>query len=317
MIFELPSKSIDIYANYALVCFINYFLSAYIFCKSQYIKLSISKLLYLLITNVLFTVLFVIVKVNSITLSHLLYYLSVPLLFGVILQQRKQIFKSIVIGSISISIVSVLEVASVLIQSLVSWIIKFYPHYVVAYILCEIITTILCISIMKIKRFKRGIQFFRDEKNLGLGLALSEIVMILKCMNLRENQESNHMFIVFIIGIIIAGFGLYLWISRSITAHYRERQQLRSEEHYKEILEERDREIEKLNQSNAYLAKVVHRDNHLMSNLNTSIDMYFNSDDEAYKENLLRELQTLSKERLWEFRYEYKGKLWWPHMFFL
>ena len=34
-----------------------------------------------------------------------------------------------------------------------------------------------------------------------------------------------------------------------------------------------------------------------MSNVNTSIDMYFNSDDEAYKETLLRELQTLAKER--------------------
>ena len=150
---------------------------------------------------------------------------------------------------------------------------------------------------MNIKRFKRGFQFFQEEKNLGIGLALSEIVMILKCINLRENKGIVYLYAIFVIGIIIAGFGLYIWIRRSITAHYRERMQLKSEEHYKEILEERDREIEKLNQSNAYLAKVVHRDNHLMSNLNTSIDMYFNSDDEAYKENLLREIQTLSKER--------------------
>ena len=34
-----------------------------------------------------------------------------------------------------------------------------------------------------------------------------------------------------------------------------------------------------------------------MSNVNTSIDMYFNSNDETYKETLLRELQTLAKER--------------------
>ena len=150
---------------------------------------------------------------------------------------------------------------------------------------------------MNVKRFRRGFQFFQKDQNLGLGLALSVIVMVLKCMNLRDNQEVDYMHVIYFVGGIATSFGLYLWIRRSITTHYRERLQLKSEEHYKELLEERDKEIEKLNQSNAYLAKIVHRDNHLMSNVNTSIDMYFNSGDEAYKETLLRELQTLAKER--------------------
>ncbi len=34
-----------------------------------------------------------------------------------------------------------------------------------------------------------------------------------------------------------------------------------------------------------------------MSNLNTSIDMYFNSDNKKYQDDLLRKLQTLAKER--------------------
>ena len=121
--------------------------------------------------------------------------------------------------------------------------------------------------------------------------------MILRTVNLRDNQDTDYIFIVFIVGIIIAGFGLYLWIRRSITAHYRERLHLKSEEHYKAVLEERDKEIEKLNQSNEYLAKIVHRDNHLMNSLNASIDSYLSSGDKEYKDGLLRDIQTLAKER--------------------
>ena len=89
----------------------------------------------------------------------------------------------------------------------------------------------------------------------------------------------------------------YFWIRRSITAHYRERLQLKSEEHYQALLSEKEQEIEKLNQSNEYLAKVVHRDNHLMSSLNSSIDAYFASGDSQFRDEMLRDIQTLAKER--------------------
>ena len=71
----------------------------------------------------------------------------------------------------------------------------------------------------------------------------------------------------------------------------------KSEEHFQELLNEKDLENQKLNQTNEYLAKVAHRDNHLMSALNTSINAYFESDNAQYKDDLLREIQTLAKER--------------------
>ena len=97
--------------------------------------------------------------------------------------------------------------------------------------------------------------------------------------------------------LLISSFGLFIWIRRSITAHYRERLQLKSEEHFQSLLQEKEIENQKLNQTNEYLAKVVHRDNHLMSALDTSIKAYFESDNEQDKDDLLREIQTLAKER--------------------
>ena len=166
-----------------------------------------------------------------------------------------------------------------------------------AYILVVLFTFAICFLFMRVKRFKKGFQFFQEENNLGLGLAMSGIVMLLKCINLRDNKDKIYLYVVFVIGIVVIGFGLYLWIRRSITAHYRERLQLKSEEHYKELLEQSKKEIEKLNQSNEYLAKIVHRDNHLMGALDSSINAYFNSTDEIEKDNLLHEIHTLAKER--------------------
>ena len=297
MLFEFYTHSLKWIVDYILICLPSYLMSVYVFCKSQHIKIHKYQTYYLVISSVLFSAVFIFVRQNNPLFSHLLHFLLIPVLLSFLAREHDNILRSVIIGFVSLSLVTTFKVVSHIICGTVFWTVNADPNSPLILIPSEIITLVFCILLMNIKRLRRGFQFFQEEKNLGLGLALSAIVMVLKCINLRDNQEKNYMFIVFIIGIIIAGFGLYLWISRSITAHYRERLQLKSEEHYKELLEEKEEKIEKLNQSNAYLAKVVHRDNHLMSNLNTSIDMYFNSDDEAYKENLLRELQTLSKER--------------------
>lgn len=160
-------------------------------------------------------------------------------------------------------------------------------------------TFVFAFLLLKIKRFKKGFQFLQNEKNLGLGLvaagfiySIEEFTYLYDYLNIEKVYE-----IIFLIGLFISGFGLYLWIRRSITAHYRERLQLKSEEHYQELLKEKELENEKLSQSNEFLAKVVHRDNHLMSALNNSINAYFDSNGKQLNDDLLREIQTLAKER--------------------
>lgn len=293
----LNYQNLELYINYFMICSAGYFITVYIFCKSQSIKLSKSQKLFLIVFGVFLSILFTIVRKDSIPFSHLIRFLGIPLGMCCIIYKREQLFKSLVIGFVSIAFESICEILATLLQAVLLWTLNLVPNENVAYLFIVTITFALCAIFMNVKRFKRGFQFFQRDDKLGLGISLSGIVMIIKCINIREHRDTDYLYIVYILGCIIVGFGIYLWIRRSITAHYRERLQLKSEEHYKEVLEERDKEIEKLNQSNAYLAKIVHRDNHLMSNVNTSIDIYFNSNDEAYKETLLRELQTLAKER--------------------
>lgn len=294
---DYPVNGFDLYLNFAFVCLSNFILSVYVFCKSKGIRLKCSNLFYISITGMLITLLFVFVRMNSIPVSHLLRFLMIPIILIYLSKEKGDYFEKFIIGLVSLSLVTVLEAVANILQGTFLWAFKLSPKGFLAYFPTEVFTLLFCVIVMNIKRFKRGFQFFQQEKNLGMGLALSAIVMMLKCMDLRDNMENIYLFFVFGVGIILAGFGLYLWIRRSITAHYRERLQLKSEEHYKELLEERDEEIKKLNQSNEYLAKIVHRDNHLMSALDASVDAFFISEDENRKDELLRELQTLANER--------------------
>ena len=297
MIFEYTNNSFDLYVNYIIICLSSYWLSAFVFCKTQSIKCRINQLIFLLITGMVLSVLFAYVRMNNYPLSQLLRYVLIPVFLSILARKNNPLFKSLVVGLISLTFVSALSAVSYFIISTFSWSLKLSPDGILVYLPCEIFTLLLCVCFMKIKRFRKGIQFFQQEKNLGLGLLISSVVMVLKTLNLRENQDTDYYFVIAVFGAIIAGFGLYLWIRRSISAHYRERLQLKSEEHYKELLEDRDKEIEKLHQSNEYLAKVVHRDNHLMNAVNTSVNAYFDSDKKEDKDRLLRDLQTLTKER--------------------
>ena len=297
MSFEFSINSLDLVLNYIFICLPSYLMTIYVFGKSQGITVRKNQLCYVFISGILLTALFVFVRFNNPTFSHFLLFFLIPLLISFVFRKKGSFFKTVVIGLVSLTLVTVLKVIAHFICGTVFSVFNPDPNSLFIYLPSEFVAFILCIFFMNIKRFKKGFQFFQKENNLGLGLALSAIVMILKCMDLRDNQEKNYMFIVFIVGIVIAGFGLYLWIRRSITAHYCERLQLKSEEHYKEVLEERDKEIEKLNQSNEYLAKIVHRDNHLMGALDSSVDAYFNSEDDKQKDDLLREIQTLARER--------------------
>ena len=171
----------------------------------------------------------------------------------------------------------------------------FLKKYVIYFLYLLILA--MAFVLLKLKRFRKGFQFFQDSKRTVVGITLAGLLFCLFCF-IRFQKKPNELIGVMILTCASSlSLIIYFWIRRSITAHYRERLQLKSEEHYQALLSEKEQEIEKLNQSNEYLAKVVHRDNHLMSSLNSSIDAYFASGDSQFRDEMLRDIQTLAKER--------------------
>lgn len=297
MIIKTIVNNLDLFLNYAIVGLSSFFISAYVFCKSQNIKLQVSQYIYLLLSGLFSSVLFACVRISNYPLSQFSRFIIIPILLLLLIKEREHIFKMLIIGLISFVFESVISTIAYFILGTFLWMCNLTLNDIITCLLCEFFTIILCVCFLCIKRFRKGFQFFQQEENMGLGLLISSIVILLKTMNLKDNRDTDYYFIIAVFGVIIAGIGLYLWIKRSITARYRKHLQLQSEEHYQQLLAERDEENEKLNQTNEYLAKIVHRDNHLMNSLNTAIDTYFDSDDNAVKSDLFREIQTMVKER--------------------
>ena len=280
---------------YFILCCFTSFSTAYIFCKSLGVRIKKTKIVYLLLFGIILSFLYLLLKKYNNQLSNLFLFLLIPMAVSRISDDKPIV--SLNVGLLSLSFFQIIKIPTSILVASFFWLIGYTQKDLLVYGVILIVASLLCVLFMKIKRFQNGFQFFENEKNIGLGLALSSVVFIITCIDLNENSDKDIVFIIVILGVLLFGFGLYLWIRRSITAHYRERLKLKSEEHYKEILEKRKKEIEKLTQSNEYLAKIVHRDNHLMNSLNASIDSYLSSGDKEYKDGLLRDIQTLAKER--------------------
>jgi len=244
-----------------------------------------------LVISIIFTMLY---PINS-GVAQIIGFLYPPVFFAAFEKQNR--IKVFLICFILSAFSRVMLTVSTMLLSIVLVMFNSPKRVIYTIIILYVLTFVFVFLVLKIKRFRKGFQFFQYEKNIGLGLAISGISFVLIGIIYLNNYMNDYISIVITLGLVISGFGLFIWIRRSITAHYRERLQLKSEEHFQALLKEKEIENQKLNQTNEYLAKVVHRDNHLMSALDTSINAYFESDNEQYKDNLLREIQMLTKER--------------------
>lgn len=274
------------------VIFLNSF---YAFVKTQNIKPPKNRVVVVFIINVFISIIFSLLMVHEmIAVAQTISYAGIILSFLLVNRSNKN--KCLIVGLITTGYAHILKMASYFITSVIIFfifgpILNILPHIIA----CGI-SIIVNILLLKIKRFNNGIRFFEKTENLGIGLILSGLVFL--SLVVEYENYSDRIVVVFIgFGVALLGFGMYLWIRRGITKHYREKLQLKSDIHYKEMLEKKEDEIEQLNRSNEYMSKIVHRDNHLMSSLSTAIDTYKQSESEDDKVKLLDEMQTLINER--------------------
>ena len=179
---------------------------------------------------------------------------------------------------------------------IISWFLNYHETNIIIITVISLFLLINTYFLLKTRRIRNGISYLLKKSNWGIGFFILGIIIII--VNLGENSDfSKNIFTIFIVGIVLSGIGLFLWIRKSITEHYRKKLQAKADEHYQNTLAEKDEHIEQLSNSNAYLSKVVHRDNHLMSALQYSIEQYKNCDDETEKQKILDEIFTLTNER--------------------
>ena len=181
----------------------------------------------------------------------------------------KNYFSSIPLSLISSGISYGLEIISVIITGTILFFIGINSSNIINDIFSSILQIILTLLFMKIRRFRNGIAFFNTKNNFEIGLFISGPILIIEC--LYKESMSVATITIFAIGIIISSLGLFFWIKRKITLHYRKRLKLRAEEYSKIELAEKSKEIEKLSNENTSLSSIIHLDNHIMQSLESEL----------------------------------------------
>lgn len=277
--------------SFSSICFS----SCYIFLKIKNYKPKNKQIIYLIASSIFS----IIVSLCLREISHPLSLFTLIILIATLLSilKIKTILVSLLSSIISICMSYCLQLISAVLSSFLFFFLinqKYLPQSIIVTIIFQITATIV---IMHFKRIKNGLSFFQEKNNLGFGLFITGFFIIFVCLGVHEDIIPSIVFNIFLFGGLVSSIGLFLWIRKSITDHYRKRLQAKADEHYQNTLSQKDEYIEQLSNSNAYLSKVVHRDNHLMSSLKYSIEQYKNCNDETEKQKILDEILTLTNER--------------------
>jgi len=181
---------------------------------------------------------------------------------------------------------------------------------------------VLVFFLTRIKRLKSGFIFLESKKAMSIGMTISTIIIafssvfagiafLLRDYTLYELAEIftiNPAYIILTISffavIVICMVVINFWWRHSTTLHYKQRIYERNTDKYLAKINDKDRQIEKLIESNEFLSKAIHRDNKLVPAMYTALASFLGSSDcdmnteiKTKGENILTELNDIMQER--------------------
>ncbi|MDR0293799.1 MAG: hypothetical protein LBH95_06575 [Oscillospiraceae bacterium] len=145
------------------------------------------------------------------------------------------------------------------------------PIYLLSYILVASVQFLMAYGFFKIRRFKKGFPFLFKKYTVVIALVAAGIVLALVSLFSapRETYENSFLaFFPFIVGILIIGVGIFIWIRRGIKAFYKKWVRENNEELYRRELEEKEREIRRLTE----LCETVRAANHGMIHRQAAVE---------------------------------------------
>ena len=128
---------------------------------------------------------------------------------------------------------------------------------------------ILVWQFIRIRRFKNGFPFLLKRYTIIISLILAGIVLL--GVTLIVNSRDDLYLFSILLGILICGVGIVIWIRRGITMFYRRKIKEHNIEIMEEQLNEKDAEIERLAEQNNMLRIANHKINKRFSALEQTV----------------------------------------------
>ena len=271
-----------------LTVLVNFWTATYLFCRSQNKRITFRRSIGLVVSSIVLAGACGLLHPYSLQYEQMLSF-AVTTLSLALSSGEKQLTRETGIAFIACGFATFFRIFSRLTLLTVTFLTSVQLEDIWRVLIVNTLIVIQAMAMMRIKRFRHGFQFFQQEKNLGLGLFFSGLIFMMSSVDFARGYVPDLIVSALVFGISISGFGMYVWVRTSITEYYKTRQRDKSDS----ILTS---ELESLRASNAVLAKLVHRDNHIMHSLFYAIDRRDSCSEEEKKE-LMHQLRTMVAER--------------------
>lgn len=271
--------------DYTIVFLATFWCSNLIYLRFKNSKATYLSLVFIIISSIATSLLCSFLKIQNSSLNGFVFVMLEML--SLFLLDRRNYYNNIPIMVVSIGLSFSIEIVSIFSVGTILYLFNYLSTNIVSDICVSLFQVLLTLLFIRIKRFKNGLLFFYNKDNFGIGLLLVGPVILLP--SLHTGYMSNYLRAIIVVLLCISSIGLFLWLRSAITRHYRKKLKLRAEEYSKLELAEKAKEIEKLSNENASLSSIIHLDNYLINELETTLK---NKSDDA-----INNLLSLSKQR--------------------
>lgn len=268
----------------------------YIFYKGLNIKITKKKLLALSLFTIIISYIIILTEYSYNNHSKILALILASITLMLVNNKDLPVFVSLPASIVSLGLTSIFRMLSFIVCGILCFFSNIPYTHIMWGVLIAVIQILLGILFMRIKRFKNGFSFFKEKNHSDIGLIFSSAVLFITIILNNKNYISQSMLPPFFLALLILFTGIFMWIKRSINQKYLDKLNKKELEKYRTELKQKEEEIDNLTSSNTALAKIVHRDNHLVTTLNHTITKHLNS-NENNTSKLLREILTMLNER--------------------
>ncbi|MCL2084235.1 MAG: hypothetical protein FWH06_03130 [Oscillospiraceae bacterium] len=150
--------------------------------------------------------------------------------------------------------------------------------------------------LFRIKRLRKGILFLQKKGSGAVGLIIGGIILVTVTF-MNNSVVSDETATVIVIGAILCAAGLILWWRSGLTKLYREKVRERSLRDYEKLIEEKDGQILRLQESNDFMAKLIHRDSKLLPAMYEVVKTFLENGDISNGMGILLRLEEQMSER--------------------
>lgn len=237
---------------------------------------------------------------------------AIFLIYGMMLSKivKNKIGYSIILTLISLAVTYATYIIAIIISGLC---LKLFISDIsyknpISIVTIPLVEAILLLSIFRVKRFKNGVNFFKNinviEDVGGIVILFGGIAILL--FGLLQKSESTLLNGYIFTGAILTIISVMIWIRSKMTIYYREDMKNRTIDIQKSEIDNQRKDIEELKENNLQLSTIIHKYNNrfsalekaIIATLNENNIMEVSSELSVMLEDLKKMSHSFSKEVL-------------------